>query len=510
MARIHSWMGLLAGWILLPMFLTGTLSYFRPEITRWMQPELHDEAVSPDRAAAAAAAHLAAVGHGDAAWTIFLPSPRDPMVHAFARPHGKPGTKAKSGKPTRQTLDPTTGLPIHARATGGGELLTDFHYALQLPKPGGEWIAGACAMAMLAAIISGVITHRRIFADLFTMRWRKGQRSWLDAHNLAAVLGLPYHLVITYTGLITLAGLYMPWPVRANFATPAAYSAKAFPDDVVATRTGRATASAPLDAIVRDAQRRWGGTAASSVSIRYPGDAGSVVTVVSASGSRLAARGSTLSYSGATGRLIARGAEPGPGVALSTGLFGLHVGYFATAPVRCLLFLLGLSGTAMVGTGLILWSVKRGRTLGHVGHRIVERLNIAAIACFPAGIAAYLLANRLIPVDVPGRGTGETWALFGTVAALALGSLALPVRRAWLLTLGVGATLSAGVAVADVVTIGWPHDGLFATVDLIALTVASAAALAAWRLARPAASVPRRQSANTVAPAKTRGAHVVG
>ena len=36
MAWIHGWLGLLAGWILFAMFLTGTASYFRPEITQWM------------------------------------------------------------------------------------------------------------------------------------------------------------------------------------------------------------------------------------------------------------------------------------------------------------------------------------------------------------------------------------------------------------------------------------------------------------------------------------------
>jgi hypothetical protein len=63
---------------------------------------------------------------------------------------------------------------------------------------------------MLVAIVSGVITHRRIFADFFTFRRNKGQRSWLDAHNATAVLALPFHLMITYTGLITLMFMIMP------------------------------------------------------------------------------------------------------------------------------------------------------------------------------------------------------------------------------------------------------------------------------------------------------------
>ncbi len=39
MAWLHTWTGLVFGWVLFAMFMTGTATYFRPEITRWMEPE---------------------------------------------------------------------------------------------------------------------------------------------------------------------------------------------------------------------------------------------------------------------------------------------------------------------------------------------------------------------------------------------------------------------------------------------------------------------------------------
>jgi uncharacterized iron-regulated membrane protein len=39
MAWLHTWAGLLLGWVLFFMFLTGTAGYFDTEIDRWMQPE---------------------------------------------------------------------------------------------------------------------------------------------------------------------------------------------------------------------------------------------------------------------------------------------------------------------------------------------------------------------------------------------------------------------------------------------------------------------------------------
>jgi uncharacterized iron-regulated membrane protein len=40
MAWLHTWTGLLAGWVMFFVFVTGTAAFFCDEITRWMQPEL--------------------------------------------------------------------------------------------------------------------------------------------------------------------------------------------------------------------------------------------------------------------------------------------------------------------------------------------------------------------------------------------------------------------------------------------------------------------------------------
>jgi hypothetical protein len=40
MAWLHTWTGLLAGWVMFFVFVTGTAAFFNDEITRWMKPEL--------------------------------------------------------------------------------------------------------------------------------------------------------------------------------------------------------------------------------------------------------------------------------------------------------------------------------------------------------------------------------------------------------------------------------------------------------------------------------------
>ena len=41
MSWLHTWAGLVLGWLLFAIFLTGTLSFFKTELNLWMRPELH-------------------------------------------------------------------------------------------------------------------------------------------------------------------------------------------------------------------------------------------------------------------------------------------------------------------------------------------------------------------------------------------------------------------------------------------------------------------------------------
>ena len=40
MAWLHTWSGLVVGWVLFAVFVTGAASYYRAEISEWMRPEL--------------------------------------------------------------------------------------------------------------------------------------------------------------------------------------------------------------------------------------------------------------------------------------------------------------------------------------------------------------------------------------------------------------------------------------------------------------------------------------
>ncbi len=91
------------------------------------------------------------------------------------------------------TLDANTGQELKLSATEGGDFFYRFHYQLfGIPILIGRLVVSLAAFIMLIALISGIITHKKIFSDFFTLRTFKSQRSWLDFHNVSSVIALPF------------------------------------------------------------------------------------------------------------------------------------------------------------------------------------------------------------------------------------------------------------------------------------------------------------------------------
>ena len=230
MSGLHTWCGLTCGWLLCAIMLAGTLSVFRDPISRWMQarPLVSMESgvgAAPPAAVTAqalsqAARHLGQHAAGASVWHIELPAhPRDALWLEW---HSDDAQAHAALHPQSGAVLPTP----WGRATEGGRHFMSFHYLLHADMPG-YWLVGWVSMCMLVALISGVVVHRRIFADFFTFRPGKGQRSWLDAHNFTAVVTLPFLFMIVYTGLFIFYVSYMPWPHSGTASRSA--TASAFP-----------------------------------------------------------------------------------------------------------------------------------------------------------------------------------------------------------------------------------------------------------------------------------------
>lgn len=505
MSWLHTWSGLIFGWVLFAMFLTGTLAFFRPEITSWMQPEIQTRPASAAQSVAAAQRYLSEHASDATRWFITPPSDREPLIQLlYQSPKPKPGERGF----VRVKLDPATGEAVTARQTRGGDFFYRFHFELETAFPWGRWLASIAGMFMLVAIISGIITHKKIFTDFFTFRPRKGgQRAWMDGHNALSVLGLPFHLMITFSGLVLFMAMLMPAGILAVYENPRQYSDDVFKAFKIAPARNEPAPLVPLAPLVAQAQEHWQGRVG-RVTVNHPGDAGATVTLVrdAADGVSYGRLAPYMRFDGVTGALQEGEDELSATVRTAGVITGLHLGLFAEPLLRWLYFLVSLAGTGMVGTGLVLWIAKR-RQKARPGAReafslrLVDALNAGTVAGLFISVAAFFWANRLLPADMPGRQLWETRAFFA-VWGLSLVYAFLFQHRKWRDLLAAAAATLALVPVVNALTtsrhlgVSLPAgDWVMAGFDLTCL---AGALLLAW-MARKAARAAK-------APAKGRPA----
>ncbi|VVO87696.1 PepSY-associated TM helix domain-containing protein [Pseudomonas fluorescens] len=493
MAWLHTWAGLVFGWLLFAIFLTGTLAYFKDEISHWMQPEIAAHSLDSEASLALAQDYLQQHAAGASRWLIDLPDARDPgLTVRWQQAPGKPGER---GRFESRTLDAQTGAEVQGRESMGGEFFYRFHFQLQMPYPWGRWLATLAAMVMFVALISGIITHKKIFKDFFTFRPRKGQRSWLDGHNAVGVLVLPFHLMITYSSLVIFMSMVMPASIVASYGS----DVRKFYDEVFpASKTPeRADISAPLTAmapLLAKASEQWSGGHTARLSVSNPGDR--VVHDF----------GRAVTFNGVTGQLLNSTPDQPMAMVVGGAFYGLHMGHFAGPLLRWLYFLCGLAGTAMIGTGLVIWLGKR--QLKHLKSaampfelRLVEVLNIASMAGLVSAVAVFFLANRLLPVSLAGRADWEVNAFFIAWGLSLLHAVLRPGRKAWIEQLTLGAALFIAVPLINALTTPWnlgatlmQRDWALAGFDLTCLATGLFLGWAARKMQRPGDRVSVRKA----------------
>lgn len=494
MSDLHLWIGILAGWLLFTIFITGGISFYRDELSQWMRPEIPARPAHLEQSIVSTLAlkSLDQLAPASPQWHIWLPTDRNNVVEV--------AWQTETDR-ERAWLDPMTGKSVHPRQTQAGEFFYYFHFSLHyLPRTLGRWIVGLCALFGLIAVVTGVIVHKRIFRDFFTFRWGKGQRSWLDAHNALSVFGLPFHLMILYTGLVTLMFMYMPWGKEAIFTggngsqeLVEAMVVKASPPQAFSPN------STPIDIapMFREASRHWSENETHRIIVSNPKTTASQVIITRGDRQRTSVSPEYLKFDGSDGSLIDN-KRASSNASKTWGLmYALHLGRFGDGFARLLYFLLSLTGAAMVATGMVLWTVKRHQTQKNnvsTGLKFVEKGNIACISGILIAVPVFFIANRLLSTDLLHRDTWEINIFFILWVCASIHAWIRPAQRAWKEQFSVAASLFMILPIVNAVTTerGLLHslsnqDWLFASFDGAFLLSGLALALMANRVRMPAA-----------------------
>lgn len=438
MAWLHTWFGLVLGFVLMAAFFFGALSVFDREIDRWAVPETRFdpqtmpsfdtvlapifEQIEPEEEELKQARKRVGGPLPDVLpvmnWSAYV-THRDPVLSMYAE-------FAVTNNPEdpddhvhgHVTIDPRTGTILpHDRLNIGSDFFYPMHYSLHLYwKDLGYWIIGLAALAMLAALVSGVVIHRRIFREFFTFRpGKQVQRGVLDLHNLTGVVALPFHFFFALTGLIIFAGIY--FPVTDTMLEPMAQAheeEEAQAKGLALKPAGVPAELASVDAMVAEAKRRWAARGMPGevgyLEINHIGDANSFVSIYRAGSDRVTLLGQGVHFAGTTGRAIHE-EPPATAVAgINDFLTGLHLQHFEHWLLRWLYVLGGLAGSVCIATGFIFFVGKRKRqhaSQGSAGSRWVDALAVTTVTGMLVATLSILVANRLLPIELEHRGDWE-------------------------------------------------------------------------------------------------------
>lgn len=404
----HSALGLAFAALIYVVCFSGSIAVFTQEFGRWEQPAgpvLHS--VTP---AAADAAFRETLAKNPKAHDLFLrlPEPAHPRLTVH-------GDDAKGGEHT--WIADAAGRIVAEQKQPWTEFQARLHTVLHLPQAWGGFIVGLTGVALLSSLVSGVLSHPRVFKDAFAFRWGGSKRlQEADLHNRISVWGLPFHLIVSLTGaFLGLTLIIVGVLALATFKGDTSKAYALFTGPKVADDPRPAARMIDLAAILTHVASRYPGARTSYVYIEHPGETGQHASANVVSPGRLS-RGETVVVDGA-GRILGEvGYESGSvGMRVLSAMTPLHFGWFGGWPIKVAYLLLGLGLTAVTSSGVAIWLARR-RDKGRPAPRW-ERIWTAFVWSQPLGYAISALTSLITPA--PPVAVWGAVTLLATASALA-------------------------------------------------------------------------------------------
>lgn len=379
---VHGWAGMVFGLLLYAVVFTGTVAVFAEEIGHWsigtvrheppMAVALRDAEATPLQDALDHLAPLAPAEHREEVG--IGPSARN-NLQVFFHTHRANADGQVEDVGTEFEVAPASGRLLDTRHGTAAELfrgdpsrvlsrfLVDVHTELHLPRPWGLILTGILGLAMMAAAVSGVLMHRHLLKDIFTIR-RGGNRvlALKDMHTVAGSWGLPFAFVLAFTGsFFSFAGsVGLPVMAMVGFGG----DQQAMLTALVGSPTEedpRPVAGAALDDMVRDARWRSGVVPTFATIERFGRADASVSLVLSPAEGALERR--TFVYDGESGAFVREKPLIGQRPSLGSSLLGLvgplHFGDFMGVFSKAVWLALGFAMCYVTVTGMRMWLERR-------------------------------------------------------------------------------------------------------------------------------------------------------
>lgn len=351
--RVHHWLGLAGGAVLILLSASGALLVVHHEIERILERPWHVASVRADTATVPLAEVARAVAPtAPAGYRLFriMPAAGPADTHRLLFRDGA------SGERWTAFVEPATGRLLWSGPDLS--LFTSWLLGLHMHLHGGRagyavtMLAGA-ALTLLA--LTGLYLHRDRVAQLWrhpfrlALGWRVAVA---DLHKWVGLFGLYFPVVLGVTGTI-----YSFSALRS--APPPAVGAPFDPAQL-----------APLEPMLAEARRRL--PDAHVIRAQLPAQAGGKVTVLllhrAAPVWRKFSRVDFDATTGALRAVHAAGDQPA-GAQVRSMLAPLHFGLYGAPWVKWAYFVGGLAPGLLAGTGALIWALRRNRGDGAIRGR---------------------------------------------------------------------------------------------------------------------------------------------
>ena len=384
----HSWVGIIAGILLFIVTFSGIPALFEHELGYWQYSAFGEiaEDRSFDLEHTIAAANK--IGFQYDKYSIQLP---DEVNNHIVLSHF-PG----DGEFDIRYLKAGNYEEVKAPSSALGQILTHLHTDLYLPRPFGHYLVGLAGMAMLLAIIAGILIHVKWRKEFVMLRPKRSWRLLLtDQHKLLGLWSLPFTFILAFTGTILgLLGIITPILALAAFDGDVQKAT----DTILGPRaeiTGEPAPQYSLNELWIKAHLDLTDKEIKLIEVEGAGDKGGIIKFSAHHQKHLSSL-ETVTYSTATGETVHEGSfiGKGPFHRIFAAVAPLHYVLFGSVWLKICYALAALGACGLIVTGNMLWLERRGHGMEHLLSKltlgICGGLVVATCALFPASQLLYL------------------------------------------------------------------------------------------------------------------------
>ena len=408
LTHAHGWIGVVISLVLFTVFLGGAFSLFREEIVAWEREPFADEIAHTTKAnldqvvANSVKGYELDAHHG---FTIRVPQKNNPNYEVYFAEEGPNGEEID----INLLISGETGKPIlKADNFTFGDFLYELHFNLHLGNPG-LYFVGIITFFFFIALLSGIVIHwRNVSKKFYQYRKDSNKDKWLDGHNMIGVMGLPFHIMYAFTGLIF--NLIIIFQIAYALALyggdqKALLADAGFPENTILYLEQPHSVTG-LDDLYSKAKQDLSPAKIEFITIDNFGDKNVFVRFRGENHSEFSTQ-TEAKYMLATGELVYKtmnnynnDVRGGLNV-----LASLHFANFAGYGLKIVFFLLAIGTCYIILTGNLMWLEKqrKQKQTNRTGIRLVKAVTYGGFAGTIFAVALGFLLARLLPSELVDR-----------------------------------------------------------------------------------------------------------